>query len=177
MNTVTKNHWLIYAAATVIMALSCEMLFQSINQPKTSTPNPCPVDGDDIDDYAKGLHTCIRSTNGFNIYVCTYPCPAFMEVALCTYKQCLIVLADVSILINYIFYLNYQIDTLPAVVNAVRGSNMEVYLDGGVRKGTDVLKALAVGAKAVFIGRPVIWGPAYNVSMLHCVNTCEVETK
>ena len=57
MNTVTKNHWLIYAATTVMIALSCEMLFQSINQPKTSTPNPCPVDGDDIDDYAKGLQT------------------------------------------------------------------------------------------------------------------------
>ena len=35
---------------------------------------------------------------------------------------------------------------------------MEVYLDGGVRKGTDVLKALALGARAVFVGRPVIWG-------------------
>ena len=63
------------------------------------------------------------------------------------------------------------------MVNAVRGSNMEVYLDGGVRKGTDVLKALALGAKAVFIGRPAIWGLAYNVSMLHCENNCEVETK
>lgn len=41
---------------------------------------------------------------------------------------------------------------------------MEVFLDGGVRKGTDVLKALALGAKAVFIGRPVLWGLAYQVS-------------
>ncbi|KAF7641480.1 hypothetical protein LDENG_00280210 [Lucifuga dentata] len=31
-------------------------------------------------------------------------------------------------------------------------------MDGGVRRGTDVLKALALGAKAVFIGRPVLWG-------------------
>lgn len=38
---------------------------------------------------------------------------------------------------------------------------MEVYLDGGVRQGTDVLKALAMGARAVFVGRPVLWGLAY----------------
>ncbi|XP_038060331.1 hydroxyacid oxidase 1-like [Patiria miniata] len=54
------------------------------------------------------------------------------------------------------------IDALPEVVNAVRGSNVEVYLDGGVRKGTDVLKALALGARAVFIGRPALWGLAYD---------------
>ena len=35
-------------------------------------------------------------------------------------------------------------------------------MDGGVRQGTDVLKALAMGARAVFIGRPVLWGLAYN---------------
>ena len=39
---------------------------------------------------------------------------------------------------------------------------VEVYMDGGVRQGTDVLKALAMGARAVFIGRPVLWGLAYN---------------
>ena len=39
---------------------------------------------------------------------------------------------------------------------------VEVYFDGGVRQGTDVLKALALGAKAVFVGRPVLWGLAYN---------------
>ena len=50
------------------------------------------------------------------------------------------------------------------MVEAVKGSNIEVYLDGGVRKGTDVLKALAMGARAVFIGRPALWGLAYNVS-------------
>ncbi|XP_022091355.1 hydroxyacid oxidase 1-like [Acanthaster planci] len=54
------------------------------------------------------------------------------------------------------------IDTLSEVVEAVRGSNIEVYLDGGVRRGTDVLKALALGARAVFIGRPVLWGLAYD---------------
>ena len=35
-------------------------------------------------------------------------------------------------------------------------------MDGGVRQGTDVLKALAMGARAVFIGRPVLWGLAYK---------------
>jgi (S)-2-hydroxy-acid oxidase len=47
------------------------------------------------------------------------------------------------------------------VVKAVEG-RVEVYMDGGVRQGTDVLKALAMGARAVFIGRPVLWGLAYN---------------
>ena len=48
-----------------------------------------------------------------------------------------------------------QIDALGEVVGAVKG-RVEVYLDGGIRQGTDVLKALALGAKAVFIGRPVL---------------------
>ena len=43
----------------------------------------------------------------------------------------------------------------------MRGEEVEVYLDGGVRQGTDVLKALAMGARAVLIGRPVLWGLAY----------------
>ena len=47
-------------------------------------------------------------------------------------------------------------------MGAVRG-RVEVYMDGGVRQGTDVLKALAMGARAVFIGRPVLWGLAYKV--------------
>ncbi|KAM9784296.1 2-Hydroxyacid oxidase 1 isoform 2-T2 [Syngnathus typhle] len=49
------------------------------------------------------------------------------------------------------------LDVLEEVVGAVKG-RCDVYLDGGVRRGTDVLKALALGAKAVFIGRPVLWG-------------------
>ncbi|XP_032804380.1 2-Hydroxyacid oxidase 1 [Petromyzon marinus] len=53
------------------------------------------------------------------------------------------------------------LDALPEVVAAV-GGQVEVYLDGGVRRGTDVLKALALGARAVFVGRPVVWGLAYN---------------
>ncbi|XP_065913038.1 2-Hydroxyacid oxidase 1-like [Dysidea avara] len=52
-------------------------------------------------------------------------------------------------------------DVLGEIVEAVEG-RVEVYLDGGVRQGTDVLKALALGAKAVFIGRPVLWGLAYQ---------------
>jgi len=48
------------------------------------------------------------------------------------------------------------------VVRAVAG-RCEVYLDGGVRTGTDVFKALALGAKVVFVGRPVIYGLAYDV--------------
>ena len=60
-----------------------------------------------------------------------------------------------------------QIDALREVVEAVEG-RVEVYLDGGVRQGTDVLKALALGAKAVFIGRPVLWGLAYQV---YCIQT------
>ena len=50
------------------------------------------------------------------------------------------------------------------MVSAVNGQ-VEVYLDGGVRLGTDVLKALALGARAVFIGRPVLWGLAYQVNL------------
>ena len=57
---------------------------------------------------------------------------------------------------------------LPDIVEAVRGTGIEVYIDGGVRLGTDVLKALALGARAVFVGRPVIWGLAYKVP-----NWCE----
>jgi 4-hydroxymandelate oxidase len=48
---------------------------------------------------------------------------------------------------------------LPEVVDAV-GEEVEVYADGGIRSGSDVLTALALGASAVFVGRPVIWGLA-----------------
>ncbi|KAJ1973012.1 Hydroxyacid oxidase 1, partial [Dimargaris verticillata] len=37
-----------------------------------------------------------------------------------------------------------------------------VFVDGGIRRGTDVFKALALGAKAVFIGRPLLWALAYK---------------
>jgi 4-hydroxymandelate oxidase len=51
------------------------------------------------------------------------------------------------------------ISVLPEIADAV-GGKVEVYVDGGIRRGTDVLKALACGARAVFIGRPVLWGLA-----------------
>jgi isopentenyl diphosphate isomerase/L-lactate dehydrogenase-like FMN-dependent dehydrogenase len=53
------------------------------------------------------------------------------------------------------------IEALPEVVDAVAG-RCEVYLDGGIRRGTDVLKALALGARAVLVGRPILWGLAAN---------------
>ncbi|XP_042310370.1 hydroxyacid oxidase 2 isoform X2 [Sceloporus undulatus] len=53
------------------------------------------------------------------------------------------------------------IDALVEVTAAVQGK-VEVYLDGGIRTGSDVLKALALGAKCVFIGRPALWGLAYK---------------
>ena len=51
------------------------------------------------------------------------------------------------------------IEMLPAIVDAVAG-RADVLLDSGVRRGTDVVKALALGARAVLIGRPVLWGLA-----------------
>ena len=59
-----------------------------------------------------------------------------------------------------------QVDTalatiraLPAIAEAVE-NRLDIMLDGGVRRGTDVIKALALGAKAVFLGRPILWGLA-----------------
>ncbi|CAG9782926.1 unnamed protein product, partial [Diatraea saccharalis] len=52
------------------------------------------------------------------------------------------------------------IEVLPEIVDAVKNYNVEVYLDGGVTTGTDVYKALALGAKMVFVGRPALWGLA-----------------
>jgi isopentenyl diphosphate isomerase/L-lactate dehydrogenase-like FMN-dependent dehydrogenase len=51
------------------------------------------------------------------------------------------------------------IESLPAVVEAVRG-RVPVMIDGGIRRGTDIFKALALGANAVGIGRPYLWGLA-----------------
>ncbi len=50
-------------------------------------------------------------------------------------------------------------DMLPEVVDAV-GGRLEVLVDGGIRRGTDVLVALALGAQGVLIGRPALWGLA-----------------
>jgi isopentenyl diphosphate isomerase/L-lactate dehydrogenase-like FMN-dependent dehydrogenase len=52
-----------------------------------------------------------------------------------------------------------SIEALPEVVEAVAG-RCEVYMDGGIRRGTDILKALALGARAVLVGRPILWGLA-----------------
>lgn len=56
------------------------------------------------------------------------------------------------------------IDALPEVVAAVRsqGKRIPVHVDGGIRHGTDVFKALALGADFVWIGRPILWGLAYK---------------
>jgi isopentenyl diphosphate isomerase/L-lactate dehydrogenase-like FMN-dependent dehydrogenase len=48
-----------------------------------------------------------------------------------------------------------QIEALPEIVEAVKGSHVEVYLDGGVTQGTDVVKAIALGAKMVRILKKV----------------------
>lgn len=51
-----------------------------------------------------------------------------------------------------------SLDVLPEIVEAVRGSGMTVLFDSGIRTGADVVKALSLGAKAVLVGRPVMYG-------------------
>ncbi len=53
------------------------------------------------------------------------------------------------------------IRALPAVATAV-GDQIDVLLDGGIRRGSDVVKAVALGARAVMIGRASLWGLAAN---------------
>ncbi|OOF95552.1 hypothetical protein ASPCADRAFT_49993, partial [Aspergillus carbonarius ITEM 5010] len=53
------------------------------------------------------------------------------------------------------------VDALPECVRAAEGK-IRVHVDGGVRSGVDVFKALALGAECVWIGRPVVWGLAYD---------------
>jgi len=48
---------------------------------------------------------------------------------------------------------------LPKILEVV-GGKLEILIDGGICRGTDVLKALALGAKAVLVGRPIMWGLA-----------------
>jgi 4-hydroxymandelate oxidase len=54
-----------------------------------------------------------------------------------------------------------SLHALPEVVEAVAG-RAEIYLDGGVRRGSDVVTALALGARAVLVGRPAVFGLAYG---------------
>jgi 4-hydroxymandelate oxidase len=53
------------------------------------------------------------------------------------------------------------IDVLPEVVEAVEG-RVDVLVDGGIRRGSDIMKALGLGAKAVLVGRPYLWGLAVD---------------
>ena len=63
-----------------------------------------------------------------------------------------------------------QLDCSPATIEALVeiseavGGEIDIFLDGGVRCGADVLKALALGAKAVFLGKPIVYGLCYNGS-------------
>ncbi|WP_427162485.1 alpha-hydroxy acid oxidase [Aliinostoc sp. HNIBRCY26] len=69
-------------------------------------------------------------------------------------------------------------DALPEIVAAVDGK-VEVLLDGGIRRGTDMLKALAMGAKAVLIGRPILWGLAVGgqAGVSHVLSLLQDEMK
>ena len=71
-----------------------------------------------------------------------------------------------------------SIEALPEIVEAV-GERCEVYLDGGVRRGTDVLKALALGADAVLIGRAFLWGLACEgeAGVAHVLELLRAEIK
>lgn len=53
------------------------------------------------------------------------------------------------------------VEALPEIVNAVNGE-IDVYVDGGIRYGSDIFKCLALGAKMVFFGRPTVWGLAHS---------------
>jgi 4-hydroxymandelate oxidase len=69
-----------------------------------------------------------------------------------------------------------SLDALAQIVAAVDGK-AEILVDGGIRRGTDILKALALGAKAVLIGRPVLWGLAVagQVGVSHVISLLEDE--
>jgi len=69
-----------------------------------------------------------------------------------------------------------SLDALAEIVAAVDGK-VEVVLDGGIRRGTDILKALALGAKAVLIGRPILWGLAVagQVGVSHVISLLQDE--
>lgn len=61
-----------------------------------------------------------------------------------------------------------QLDTAPATIDVLAdiadavGDKLQVFVDGGVRRGTDIVKALSLGARAVLVGRPILWGLAVD---------------
>jgi 4-hydroxymandelate oxidase len=69
-----------------------------------------------------------------------------------------------------------SLDALAEIVAAV-DHRAEVLLDGGIRRGTDILKAIALGAKAVLIGRPILWGLAVTgqAGVSHVISLLEQE--
>ena len=69
-----------------------------------------------------------------------------------------------------------SLDALAEIVAAVDGK-IEILLDGGIRRGTDILKALALGAKAVLIGRPILWGLAVGgqIGVSHVISLLQDE--
>lgn len=54
------------------------------------------------------------------------------------------------------------LEALPEIVSATRDSRVDILVDGGIRRGSDVIKALALGAKMVMVGRPILWGLAVD---------------
>jgi len=69
-------------------------------------------------------------------------------------------------------------ELLPEVVEAVAG-RLEIYVDGGIRRGSDVVVALALGARAVLVGRPVLWGLAHagEVGVRHVLDLLRDEVE
>jgi len=55
------------------------------------------------------------------------------------------------------YIIRASIDVLPEIVSELKDSKIEIYVDGGIRSGIDIFKCLALGAKCVFVGRPVLY--------------------
>jgi 4-hydroxymandelate oxidase len=77
---------------------------------------------------------------------------------------------------RYLDFAPSTIEALPSIVDAVAG-RIPILIDGGFRRGSDVLKALAMGATAVGLGRPVLWGlGAYGAEgVTHLLRMVQVE--
>lgn len=71
-----------------------------------------------------------------------------------------------------------SIEVLLQMVEAI-GNKLEILIDGGIRRGTDILKAFALGAKAVLVGRPIIWGLSVDgkTGVYEVLNSLEEELK